>query len=100
MFGVGTSISGVTVGGALWLVFFAGLAIVGSFFYWRSQGEFWRAKKLIFGSAMFGIIILIYKYVSFSGPQQTPFGPIKAETFGLSVGLGAIGAFLGLLIAL
>lgn len=58
----GQSVSGAQMGGVFWVVFFAAVAIVGAFFFFRSQNEVEKTKPVAIIGSIISILILVVKY--------------------------------------
>ncbi|MBI5710284.1 MAG: zinc ribbon domain-containing protein [Candidatus Eisenbacteria bacterium] len=85
--------SGAQLGGILWLVLIAAIAIVIVVPLYKSRGQAGNAKPIVVISALVGLGVMAYKAFQI-------FGGKAAEQLGAQVQFGAIGSALGLLVAL
>lgn len=99
------SVSGADIGGILWLVFIAALAIVLAVFFYRSQNQIEKARPVVLICSIIAFAVMLIEYVRFSGQtggQETPFGRIRPEDLGFtfSLQIGGIGTVIGFLLAM
>lgn len=81
----GQSVSGDKMGGIFWVVFFAAIAIVGAFFFFRSKNEVEKTKPVAIIASIISLLILIVKYLE---ARKQLGGIIDFE-------IGAIGTVVG-----
>ena len=91
--------SGARIGGVLWLVLTAAVIILAAFIYLylRRQRQLFRLKLISLISSATAIIIMLYKFISaFAGGG----GIIKLSDIWPVIRIGAIGEFLGFVLAI
>ncbi|MCH8289130.1 MAG: hypothetical protein IID12_08505 [Candidatus Marinimicrobia bacterium] len=92
--------SGADLGGIYWVVFISALAIIGAFFFFRSQRQVGKSKVITILSSIVALGVMVFKYVNFTNGMETEFGTIKPEDIGLEIQFGGIGTLLGFVVAL
>jgi hypothetical protein len=98
--GVSKNISGSEIGGAVWLVFAAALAVLAAFYYFRSINNIEKSKPIIAVAAIVALVVMAWKYVSLLQGIKTEMGTITAKDLNMKIGIGAIGSSLGFLLVL
>lgn len=99
------SVSGADIGGVLWIVFVAAVAIIVAVLVHRAQNQTHKAQPIVILCSIAAFVVMLIQYVRFSNDtsgQQTPFGKIRPEDLGFSFSLqiGGIGTLLGFVLAL
>lgn len=84
----GQSVSGAQMGGVFWVVFFAAVAIVGAFFFFKSQNEVEKTKPVAIIGSIISFLILIVKY-SEARKQLGPMMDFEIGAIGTMVGFAA-----------
>lgn len=88
----GQSVSGAQMGGIFWVVFLAAVAIVGAFFFFRSQNEVEKTKPVAIVGSLLGIGILLWKY---SEARKQLGGMIDFEFGSIGTVVGLVASLLG-----
>jgi double zinc ribbon protein len=99
------SVSGGDIGGLLWIVFVAAVAIIVAVLVYRAQNQIHKARPIVILCSIAAFVVMFIQYIRFSNEtsgQQTPFGRIRPEDLGFSFSLqiGGIGTLLGFALAL
>jgi double zinc ribbon protein len=99
------SVSGADMGGILWIVFVAAVAIIVAVLVYRTQNQIGKAQPIVILCSIAAFVVMLIQYIRFSNEtsgQQTPFARIRPEDLGFSFSLqvGGIGTLLGFVVAL
>jgi hypothetical protein len=90
------SFSGSQIGGIVWLVFVAALAIIAAFFYFRNRKQIEKSKPVaIFGSIVaFGVIFI--KYAGLAWGQKNLLVKAGSKVINCTIQIGGIGTIIAL----
>jgi hypothetical protein len=93
-------VSGADLGGNLWIVLIASLAIVLLSILLRHDKNLNNMRLLVILSAIVGLGFILYALLKFYKGRETEFGRISAGDLKRSLQFGAYGSIMGLLLSL
>lgn len=98
--GCGGKVSGSEIGGALWLVLIAAIAILAIFFIHHNNGEDHKAKPIITLSSIIGLGAIVLQFLIEFSEVKRVFRHADLGDMIEFMDVGLFGAIIGLILAL
>jgi hypothetical protein len=89
---------GSDMGGALYVVLIAAVAMIVAFGIYKFLGQPHKARYIFLGASLLAIGTIVYEYVSVALDPKIPFY-IPGKMIGFELKIGAFGTILGLILA-
>ncbi|MGB8658186.1 MAG: hypothetical protein WCE90_10455 [Candidatus Zixiibacteriota bacterium] len=94
------SFSGPQIGGIIWLVFVAAIAIIVAFFYLRRRKQLEKTWFFAMTGSALAFAAIFIKYVTLVWGQMSVFVRAASRPINFHVHIGAIGTLLGFVLAM